>query len=76
MESAAHANVETNGDMLRTSSELIRYDAEATDGQIDSVKDLLFDDQSWKLRFIVVDTGGFLRHRKVLIDPQRVRDLK
>jgi uncharacterized protein YrrD len=62
--------------MLRTSGELIRYDAEATDGQIGSVKDLLFDDQSWKVRFLVIDTGGSLCHHEVLVDPQNVRDLK
>ena len=62
--------------MLRTSSELIRYDAEATDGRIGSVKDLLFDDQSWKIRFLVIDTGGFLIHHKVLVDPCNVSDLK
>jgi len=68
--------VESDCAMLSTTGELIRYDAEATDGQIGSVKDLLFDDQSWKLRFLVIDTGGFLYHHKVLIDPQNVRDLK
>ena len=62
--------------MLRTSSELIRYDVEATDGQIGSVKDLLFDDQSWKVRFIVVDTGGFLHRHKVLVDPRHVCGLR
>jgi hypothetical protein len=62
--------------MLRTSSELIRYDAEATDGQIGFVKDLLFDDHSWKIRFLVIETGGFLHSHKVLIDPRNVRDLK
>ena len=54
--------------MLRTSNELIRYDAEAADGQTGSQIDLLFDDQSWKVRFIVVDTGGFHHHHKVLVD--------
>lgn len=62
--------------MLRTSGELIRYDIEATDGHIGCFQDLLFDDQTWKVRAIVVDTGGFLSHNKVLIDPASVSDLK
>ena len=62
--------------MLRTSSELIRYDVKATDGSIGRVTDLLFDDQSWKVRSIVVDTGSLLSHHQVLIDPANVRQLK
>jgi hypothetical protein len=62
-------------DMLRTSNELLRYDVQATDGKIGAIKDLLFDDRSWRIQSIVVDTGGFLSHHNVLIDPVRVRDL-
>jgi uncharacterized protein YrrD len=62
--------------MLRTSSELIRYGVKATDGSIGSVADLLFDDRNWKVRSIVVDTGNFLRHHEVLIDPMSVQDMK
>lgn len=62
--------------MLRTTSELIRYDVEANDGAIGSVTDLLFDDQTWKIRSLVVDTGGFLSHHEVLIDPTSIRELE
>lgn len=62
--------------MLRTSSELVRYDIEATDGRIGSLQDLLFDDQTWKIRSIVVNTGGFLIHHEVLIDPTSVSAIK
>ena len=62
--------------MLRSSSELIRYGVEATDSSIGSVTDLLFDDRTWKVRSIVVDTGGFLSHHNVLINPANVHDLK
>lgn len=62
--------------MLRTSSELIRYDVEAIDGMIGRAEDLLFDDQSWKVRSIVVDTSKSLQHRRVVIDPANVSELK
>ena len=62
--------------MLRTSSELIRYGVEATDGRVGSVKDLLFDDATWKVRSIVVDTGGFLSHHDVLVEPAHIYALK
>lgn len=38
-----------------------------TDGAIGAVHDLLFDDQSWAVRYLVVDTSEWLFGRKVLI---------
>ena len=34
------------------------------------VKELYFDDQSWIVRYFIVDTGGWLSDRKVLISPR------
>lgn len=62
--------------MLRTSNELIRYDVEASDGKIGATKDLLFDDEKWRVRSIVVDTGGLLSRNEVLVHPEHVRGLK
>ena len=62
--------------MLRTSSELIRYSVDATDSPVGSVKDLLFDGRTWKVRSIVVETGDFLNHQAVLVEPSHVRALK
>lgn len=39
----------------------------AKDGEIGKVKDLLFDDRSWVIHYVVVDTGGWLSDKKVLI---------
>ena len=44
----------------------------ATDGQIGTVKDLYFDDLSWTVRYLVVDSGKWLPGRKVLISPMSV----
>src|ERR1700733_13344995 len=41
----------------------------ASDGHIGAVKDFLFDDQSWKIRWMVVDTGFWLPGRRILIHP-------
>ncbi|HWK43119.1 MAG TPA: PRC-barrel domain-containing protein [Stellaceae bacterium] len=53
--------------MLSTVSSLTGYAIEATDGTLGTVSDFLFDDQSWKVRWLVVDTGTWLPGRKVLI---------
>jgi len=55
--------------MLRQSSELIGYSVRAKDGLIGTVSDLLFDDESWGLRWAVVDTGEWLSGREVLLPP-------
>jgi hypothetical protein len=41
----------------------------ATDGEIGSVTDLYLDDESWTVRYLVVDTGAWLPGRQVLISP-------
>jgi hypothetical protein len=55
--------------MLRNSSKLEGCSIGATDGVIGEVKDLFFDDKSWVIRYLVVSTGTWLAHRKVLISP-------
>lgn len=59
--------------MLRTAKEIIGYDIEARDGQIGQISDLYFDDELWIVRYLIVDTGGWLSSgRKVLISPMSV----
>ena len=55
--------------MLRSMNDLANYAIRATDGTIGHVKDFYFDDESWVVRYFVVDTGAWLSHRKVLISP-------
>jgi hypothetical protein len=55
--------------MLRNSQELKSYTIAATDGEVGKVADVFFDDHSWVVRYLVVDTGSWLTSRKVLISP-------
>ena len=48
---------------------------EASDGHVGSVKDFLFDDQSWKVRWMVVDSGHWLPGRQVLVHPSAIAPL-
>lgn len=41
----------------------------ATDSEIGKVKDFYFDDMTWSIRYLVVDTGGWLLGRQVLLSP-------
>tara|TARA_R110001583_G_scaffold38499_2_gene124444 strand:+ start:12218 stop:13042 length:825 start_codon:yes stop_codon:yes gene_type:complete len=55
--------------MLRTIKNLEGYTIQATDGNIGHVSDVYFDDKTWCVRYLVVDTGTWLSSRKVLISP-------
>lgn len=55
--------------MLRSLDSLLGYGIQATDGPIGTVKDFLFDDQAWVIRYMVADTGKWLPGRKVLVVP-------
>ncbi|HEY0844377.1 MAG TPA: PRC-barrel domain-containing protein [Noviherbaspirillum sp.] len=57
---------------LRSSDEVIGYDIQATDDTIGHVEDLLFDDESWQIRLMVVDTRNWWPGRKVLMSPNRI----
>jgi sporulation protein YlmC with PRC-barrel domain len=55
--------------MLRSIKDLEGYAIRATDGDVGHVRDFYFDDATWVIRYLVVDTGSWLSHRKVLISP-------
>jgi PRC-barrel domain len=60
--------------MLRTMESMEDYTIGATDGLIGHVQDFYFDDAAWVVRYLVVETGDWLGHRKVLISPISVRE--
>ncbi len=60
--------------MLRRFNDLRGYTIGATDGDIGGVEDIYFDDLGWTVRYFVVDTGGWLSGRRVLLSPSVVRE--
>lgn len=58
--------------MLLATSSFKGLTIEAEDGRIGGFSDLLFDDETWKLRWMVVDTGNWLPGRKVLVHSSAV----
>ena len=47
----------------------------ASDGEIGAVRDFLFDDRSWKIRWMSVDAGHWLPGRRVFIHPSAIAPL-
>lgn len=60
--------------MLRSMKDLQDYAINATDGSVGNVKDFLFDDLLWVIRYFVVETGTWLSSRKVLISPIAIQE--
>jgi hypothetical protein len=50
-------------------SALEGFTVHATDGDVGTLQDLYFDDQEWKIRYLVVGTGPWLLGRQVLLAP-------
>ena len=58
--------------MLRNIEFLQGSTVKASDGDVGTVTQLYFDDEAWAVRYLVVDTGNWLRDRQVLISPYAV----
>lgn len=53
--------------MFRSLKELLGYQLLAKDGHMGKVHNFLFNDEDWKIRYLVLDTGPWILGRKVLI---------
>ncbi|AKC81677.1 hypothetical protein IMCC26134_00795 [Verrucomicrobia bacterium IMCC26134] len=55
--------------MLNNIKDIYGHKLVATDGYIGEVKDCYFDDQTWTVRYLVVNTGTWLEQQLVLLSP-------
>ena len=53
--------------MLRNTKDLHGFTIRATDGDVGTVDQFYFEDETWAIRYLTVDTGGWLGGRLVLI---------
>ncbi len=61
--------------MMQVILPLKGFAIEAKDGKMGTLSDFLFDDATWKVRWLVVDCGTWLTGRKVLIHPSVIARL-
>ena len=55
---------------LRNSSTVRGYNIHAKDGEIGHVDDFIIDDETWAIRYMIVDTRNWWPGKKVLISPR------
>ena len=60
--------------MFTELSSLNGYSLSSTDGEIGTIVDTYFDDDSWSVRYFVVDTGSWLTGRRVLVSPLAISE--
>ncbi|MEX0750788.1 MAG: PRC-barrel domain-containing protein, partial [Dehalococcoidia bacterium] len=59
--------------MLREASALLGQAIDACDGRLGTIEDLYFDDQDWRVRYVVVQVGLPFRRSYVLIEPADIQ---
>lgn len=68
---------EVEGDPhLHSVREVTGYHINATDGDIGHVDDLVVEDESWVIRYLVIDTRNWLPGKKVLLVPSWVQQVE
>jgi sporulation protein YlmC with PRC-barrel domain len=63
---------ESDESHLRSMHELLGYHIAAKDGEIGHVDDFVIDDDTWMVRYMVVDTRNWIPGKKVLVAPSWV----
>lgn len=58
--------------MLESAKELIRYRVKAIDGKVGKAHDLYFEDDSWAIRYLLLNVGRWLLGERVLVPPDRL----
>ena len=53
--------------MLRSLSTILGYTIQTVDAELGEVHDFFLEDQTWTVRYLVVQTGAWLDRRRVLI---------
>ncbi|MGH9665159.1 MAG: PRC-barrel domain containing protein, partial [Bryobacteraceae bacterium] len=64
-------SVQVQGDPhLRSCREIAGYTAAASDGELGDIADMIIDQRTWSIRYIVVSTGSWLAGHKLLVGTQ------
>ena len=67
---------ETGDPHLRSVKAIIGYHIQAADETIGHVIDFVMDDKDWTIQQVVVDTGHWLRGKRVMISPSQINRIR
>lgn len=60
---------------LRSTHEVSGYQIQASDGEIGHVEDFIIDDQTWAIRYLIIDTRNWWPGKKILVSPQWIESV-
>jgi hypothetical protein len=55
---------------LRSTTDVTNHHIQAIDGEIGHVEDFILDDETWAIRYMLVNTNNWLPGKHVLISPR------
>jgi len=55
---------------LRSTDDVNGHHIQATDGEIGHIEDFIIDDETWAIRYLIIDTQNWWPGKKVLVSPQ------
>jgi hypothetical protein len=55
---------------LRSTQEVSDYHVQAKDGEIGHIEDFIIDDETWAIRYLIIDTRNWWPGKKVLLSPK------
>ena len=58
---------------LRSTHAVTGYQLQALDGDLGHVDDFIIDDDTWAIRYLIINTGSWWSGKKVLISPQWIK---
>jgi sporulation protein YlmC with PRC-barrel domain len=60
---------------LRSGDEVSAYEIHAQDGEIGHVEDFVIDDETWRIRYLVVVTRNWFPGKRVLLSPEWIEEI-
>ena len=60
---------------LRSTNAVRGYHIQATDGEIGQIEDFIMDDETWAIRYLIIDTKNWWAGKKVLISPKWIESV-
>ena len=67
--------LETGDPNLRSVIEVTGYHISAQDGEVGHIEEFILDDETWSIRYFVIDTRNWLPGKKVLLSPIWMEDI-
>ena len=58
---------------LRSTRAVTGYNIQAMDGEIGHVDDFIVDEETWEIRYLIIDTGNWWSGKKILISPRWIK---